>query len=81
MRLEAGQIYLSASDLMRFQGCSHAIKAIRSRTEPIELRRATYLLPTDYEGGFRRYHVIDLTKRLSLVAIAESEISNLRAGL
>ena len=24
MRLEAGQIYLSASDLMRFQGCSHA---------------------------------------------------------
>ncbi len=43
--------------------------------------RATYVLPTEYKGGFRRYDVIDLTQKLSAVAIAESEISNLRVGL
>ncbi len=47
----------------------------------ILLLRATYLLPTEYKGGFRRYDVIDLTQNLSTVAIAESEFPNLRAGL
>ncbi len=47
----------------------------------IFLLRATYVLPTEYKGGFRRYDVIDLTKKLSTVAIAESEYSNLRVGL
>ncbi len=43
--------------------------------------RTTYVLPTEYKGGFRRYDVIDLTQKLSTVATAESEFSNLRAGL
>ncbi len=47
----------------------------------ILLLRATYLLPTEYKGGFRRYDVIDLTQKLSTVVIAESEFPNLRAGL
>jgi len=45
----------------------------------ILLLRATYLLPTEYKGGFCRYDVIDLTTKLPTVAIAESEFSNLKA--
>ncbi len=45
------------------------------------LLRATYLLPTEYKGGFRRYDVIDLTQKFSTDATAESEFPNLRAGL
>ena len=47
----------------------------------ILLLRATYLLPTEHKGGFRRYDVIDLTQNFSTVAITESEFSNLRVGL
>ena len=43
--------------------------------------RATYLLPTEYKGGFCRYDVIDLITKLPTVAIPESEFSNLRVGL
>jgi hypothetical protein len=45
----------------------------------ILLLRATYLLPTEYKGGFCRYDVIDLTTKLPTVARAESEFSNLKA--
>ena len=47
----------------------------------ILLLRATYLLPTEYKGGFCRYDVIDLTTKLPMVALAESEFTNLKAGL
>ena len=46
----------------------------------ILLLRATYLLPTEYKGGFCRYDVIDLTTKLPMVALAESEFSNLRVS-
>jgi hypothetical protein len=39
------------------------------------------LLSAEYKGGFRRYDAFDLTKKLSPVAIAELEFSNLKAGL